>query len=118
MIAFYLLFKWEPVAAFGVVQQMGASIQLKGLANGTDHDLNSASIDFFSEGSEDAPHFQDHYLDSSFQHEMLIPDDMFLEAWMNKKWFEQDLFNQSDGRDYICMHSRVRYIRINPVGLT
>ena len=43
MVALYLSFKWELVVAFGAVQQIGASIQFKGLANGTDHDLNGAS---------------------------------------------------------------------------
>ena len=33
----------------------------------------------------DAPHSRDHYLHWSFRHEMMVPDDMFPEAWMNKK---------------------------------
>ena len=55
-----------------MVQQIGASVQFKGLADGTDHDLNyylngasahpltltaGARADLFGEGGEDAPHF-------------------------------------------------------------
>jgi hypothetical protein len=33
----------------------------------------------------DTPYSRDHSLVSSFRHEMMVPDDMFPEAWMNKK---------------------------------
>lgn len=32
---------------------------------------------------EDVPYTRDHYMFSSFRHEMMIPDDMFPEVWKN-----------------------------------
>ena len=47
-VAFYLAFKWEPVAAFGAVERVWASVHFEGLANGADSNLDGASPDSLS----------------------------------------------------------------------
>jgi hypothetical protein len=61
----------------------------------------------------DTPHTWDYYLHSSFRHEVMIPDNMFPEAWINKKCFESDVFIRSAQLGAtIRMHFSVRYISI------
>ena len=47
-VAFYLAFDWEPVAAFGTVERVWASVHFEGLADGADSNLDGASSDSLS----------------------------------------------------------------------
>ena len=47
-VALYLAFKWEPVAAFGAVERVWASVHFEGLADGADSDLDSAGADLLA----------------------------------------------------------------------